>query len=106
MARAAQVHPGPPAIRQAEHLAAVEAGIALQLVQRGEPAALHGIHLPDGRALTDHRHGEGAEVVQDHPVQFRFALKAGALEPVVIFFTAFEGAVDEDEVSLPGRLQP
>ena len=59
---------------------------------------LHGIHLPDGRALTDHRHGEGAQVVQEHPAQFRFALPAGTLEPVVILFTAFEGAVDEHEL--------
>jgi hypothetical protein len=38
--------------------------------------------------------------VQEHPAQFRFALPAGTLEPVVILFTAFEGAVDEDELPL------
>ena len=107
LAGAAQIHPGAPAIRKAEQLAVVEAGIALQFVQPGEPVGLQGIHLTPDLASADDRHRKGAEVVEDHPVQFHFALKARALKPVVILFTAFEGAVDEDEAEmlLPGRIQ-
>lgn len=102
---AAQVHPGPPAIHQLHHLAVVEAGVTLQFVEPGKPAAFDGVNLTEGKARAEDRHGKGSQVVEHDTGQFGLALPAGTLEPVVVLLAPFEGSVHEHQLPLPGRLR-
>jgi hypothetical protein len=102
---AAQVHPGPPAIHQLHHLAVVEPGVSLQLIELGKAAAFDGVNLTEGKARADDRHGKGSQVVEHDTGQFGLALPAGALEPAVVLLAPFEGSVHEHQLPLPGRLR-
>jgi len=105
LVRPAQVHPGPTAIHQLHHPAAVEAGVTLQRVQPGKPLCLDGVNLTEGNVRADDRHGKGSQVVEHDTGQFGLALPAGTLEPVVVLLAPFEGPVDEHQLLLPERLR-